>query len=103
VELLALRERIGNLLPNSAVFVSSIAEGGLEPLRRALLAAAKKGTEIAEIRLPAQDGRLLAEIYRGANVLSQQNHDGEIVLRARIDQQLAGRLTRSGASITYSR
>jgi 50S ribosomal subunit-associated GTPase HflX len=55
-ELLALRERIGNLLPNSAVFVSSFAEGGLEPLRRALLAAAKKGTEIAEIRLPARTG-----------------------------------------------
>jgi GTP-binding protein HflX len=102
-ELLALRERIGNLLPNSAVFVSSLAEGGLEPLRRALLAAAKKGTEIAEIRLPAENGKLLAEIYRTGNVLSQRTDDGQIVLRARVDEQLAGRLTRSGASIAYPR
>jgi GTPase len=103
VEMSALRERIGNLLPNSAVFVSSVAERGLEPLRRALLAAAKKGSEIAEIRLPAENGKLLAEIYRTGNVLSQHTDDGQIVLRARVDEQLAGRLTRSGASVAYPR
>jgi len=63
----------------------------------------RKVVEIAAIRLPAEDGRLLAEIYRGGNVLSQQNHDGEIVLRARIDQQLAGKLTRSCVTIAYPR
>jgi len=103
VELLALRERIGNLLPDSSVFVSSLAEGGLEPLRRALQTAARQGTEIAEIRLRAEDGKLLAEIYRTASVLSQRTDDGQIVLRARVDEQLAGRLTRSGATIAYSR
>src|SRR5256885_4525094 len=36
-----LRERIRNLLPNS-VFVSSMIEDGLEPLRRSLLAAGRK-------------------------------------------------------------
>jgi GTPase len=102
-DLVALRERIGNLLPNNSVFVSSLAEGGLEPLRRALLVIARKGTEIAEIRFPAEDGKLLAEIYRGANVLSQKTDDGQVVLRARIDEQLAGRLTRSGATVAYSR
>src|SRR6476620_3391714 len=71
VEVTALQQRIANLLPSSAVFVSSLAEGGLEPLRRALLVTARKGTEIAEIRFPAEDGKMLAEIYRGANVLSQ--------------------------------
>jgi GTPase len=102
-ELLALRERIGNLLPDSAVFVSSVAERGLEPLRRSLLAWAKKGTEIAEIRLPAENGKLLAEIYRTGNVLNQRTDDGQIVLRARVDKQLAGRLARSGASVAYPR
>ena len=82
---------------------SSFCRGGLEPLRRALLAAAKKGTEIAEIRLPAENGKLLAEIYRTGNVLSQRTDDGQIVLRARVDEQLAGRLARSGASVAYSR
>src|SRR5258705_9618562 len=102
-ELAALRERIGNLLPSSSVFVSSIAEGGLEPLRRALQVASRKGTQIAEIRLPAQDGKLLAEIYRTGSVLSQRTDDGQIVLRARVDEQLAGRITRSGASVAYNR
>jgi GTPase len=102
-DLVALRERIGNLLPNNSVFVSSVAEGGLEPLRRALLVTARKGTEIAEIRFPAEDGKMLAEIYRTGSVLSQRTDDGQIVLRARVDEQLAGRLERSGASIVYPR
>jgi GTP-binding protein HflX len=102
-ELTALRERIGNLLPSSSVFVSSVDEGGLESLRRALQLAARKGTQIAEIRLPAQDGKLLAEIYRTGSVLSQRTDDGQIVLRARVDEQLAGRITRSGASVAYTR
>ncbi len=103
VELLALRERISNLLPNSAVFVSSMAEGGLEPLRRALLVAAKKGSEIAEIRLPAEDGELLADIYRNGSVLSQRTDNGQIVLRARLGEQLAGRIKRMGARVAYPR
>ena len=85
------------------VFVSSIAPDGLQELRGALLTAARKGTEIAEIRLPATDGKLLAEIYRTGSVLSQRTDDGQIVLRARVDEQLAGRLERSGASVAYQR
>jgi GTPase len=64
---------------------------------------ARKGTEIAEIRFPAEDGKMLAEIYRTGSVLSQRTDDGQIVLRARVDEQLAGRLERSGASIVYPR
>jgi hypothetical protein len=56
----------------------------------------------AEIRLPAQDGKLLAEIYRGASVLSQQSEDGQLVLRARIDDQLVGRIKRLGATVAYN-
>ena len=99
-DLLALRERIGNLLPNNSVFVSSLTEGGLEPLRRALLLTARKGTEIAEIWLPASDGKLLAEIYRDANVISQRTQDGQLILSARIDQSIAGRLKRAGAKVS---
>jgi hypothetical protein len=65
--------------------------------------AARKGTEIAEIRLRAEDGKLLAEIYRSGSVLSQRNDDGQLVLRARVDEQLASRLERSGATVTYPR
>jgi len=97
-ELAALKERIGNPVPNS-VFVSSVSEGGLDPLRHALLVAARKGTEISEIRFPAGDGRMLAEIYRGATVISPPPEDGELVLSARLDKNIAGRLGRAGATV----
>jgi GTP-binding protein HflX len=101
-QLEAMKERIANLVPNS-VFVSSVTEGGLDPLRHALLVAMREGTKIAEIRLPAEDGKLLADIYRNGSVLSQRTDDGQIVLRARLDEQLAGRITKLGASVAYPR
>ena len=101
-ELAAMKERIANLVPNS-VFVSSVTDGGLDPLRRALLVAMREGTQIAEIRLPAEDGKLLADIYRNGSVLSQRTDDGQIVLRARLDEQLAGRIKSLGASVAYPR
>jgi GTP-binding protein HflX len=102
-DLSGLRERIGNLLPGSSVFVSSVAPDGLEPLRRALLSEARKGTELAEIRLPSTDGKLLAEVYRSGRVLSQRSENGQVVLRARLNGQLASRLTQLGAELTYVR
>ena len=99
-ELTALRQRIGNLLPDSAVFVSAIEEAGLEPLREALLAAARSGTVIAEIRFPSSDGRLLAQIHRDARVLEQRTENGELVLLARVEDADADRLRRAGATIT---
>src|SRR5690242_12109664 len=68
-DLKALRERIENLLPNSAVFVSAIREGGLKPLRGALLASAREGTQISEVRFSSSDGKLLAQVHREANVV----------------------------------
>jgi GTP-binding protein HflX len=101
-ELAAMKERIENLVPSS-VFVSSVTEGGLDPLRQALLVAMREGTQIAEIRIPAEDGKLLADIYRNGSVLSQRTDDGQIVLRARLDEQLAGRIKKLGASVAYPR
>src|SRR5439155_22667214 len=99
-ELEALRVRVGNLLPNS-VFVSSVTEDGLDPLRRALLTEARKGTQVAEIWLSASDGRLLAEIYREAKVMSQRSQDGQLVLSVRLDESVAGRLRRAGAKVSH--
>ena len=65
-----------------------------EPVDLVVLASASIDQLIA-------DGKLLAEIYRTGNVLSQRTDDGQIVLRARVDEQLAGRLARSGAIIAY--
>jgi GTP-binding protein HflX len=98
-ELEALRVRIGNLLPNS-VFVSAMTEEGLDPLRRALLAAARQGTEVVEIWVPGSDGKLLAEIYRDAKVISQRTENGQLVLNARLDQSVMGRLKRTGVKVS---
>ncbi|HEX5831941.1 MAG TPA: GTPase HflX, partial [Gemmatimonadaceae bacterium] len=94
----ALQDRMRELLPN-AVFVSAAMPDGLEPLRRALLAQLQRQRPVAEIRLSVSDGRLLAELHRGAEVLDQRSEDGVLVLQARLDEALAGRLRRGGAEV----
>ena len=94
----ALHERIEALLPNS-IFVSAAAEDGLEPLRRSLLAASRESHPLLEIRVPATDGRLLAEIHRTGEVSETFNEDGMVVLRARVDDALLGRLRRDGVEV----
>lgn len=97
--LTALRERMANLLPNS-VFVSSITPDGLEPLRRSLLGATRQSRPIVDVRIPAADGKLLATLHRGAEVLDQRT-DGEVlVIRARVNRSLKGQLLSAGAEIS---
>ncbi|MGH7665078.1 MAG: GTPase HflX [Gemmatimonadaceae bacterium] len=114
---LAVRDRVNNLLPDS-VFVSAVdaggadgalhgapdsgeRAGGLEPLRRALLARVRALRPVAQIRLPAGDGKLLAEIYRAGEVLERRSEgDGEtLVLTARVDPELLGRLVGRGVEV----
>ena len=97
--LLALRERAANLLPNS-VFVSAVEAEGLEPLRRALLAAVRRSRPVMEITLPYSDGKLLAEIHRTGEVLDQRANGDSLIVRARVDAELAGRLRRAGLPVT---
>ncbi len=100
--LLALETRIQNIAPGS-VFVSAVAEDGLEPLKRALLTHARLRRPVTEIRLPLSDGKLLAEIHRDAEVLEQKHEGEEIVITARIEESLAGRLKRAGAGVLPAR
>jgi len=97
-ELLQLESRIANLIPDS-VFVSSVAPDGLEPLRRSLLAAVRLRKPVTVVRLPVTAGKLLAEIHREAEVIDQTAEGEEMVLHARMDAALAGRLRRAGAEI----
>jgi GTP-binding protein HflX len=97
--LLALQERIGALLPSS-IFVSTVAEGGLEPLRRALASAIRQRRPLAEIRMSPSDGKLLAEIHREGEVLDQRMDGDRLVVKARVNDVLAGRLRRAGAEVT---
>jgi GTP-binding protein HflX len=98
-QLLALQERITALLPSS-VFVSTVTEGGLEPLRRALATALRVRRPLTEIRMSPADGRLLAEIHRGGEVVAQRMDGDRLVIDARVDQALAGRLRQAGAEVS---
>jgi GTPase len=97
-ELLPLESRITNLIPDS-VFVSSVIPDGLEPLRRSLLAAVRSRKPLTVVRLPVTAGKLLAEIHREAEVVDQTAEGEEMVLHARMDAALAGRLRRAGAEV----
>ena len=98
-QLLQLQNQVRERVPD-ALYVSAAVPGGLDPLRRALQAAVRARRPEAEIELPASDGRLLAELHRGAEVLEQRIVEDRLVLRARLDEALAGRLRRGGARVT---
>jgi GTP-binding protein HflX len=97
-DLHALQER-GRDVIGEAIYVSALAEGGLEPLRRALLGGIRAKRPLMEVEIPVTDGRLLAEVHRTADVVDQAQHDGVMVLRARLDDATAGRLRGKGAKI----
>ncbi|MEO5903403.1 MAG: hypothetical protein ABIQ55_05260 [Gemmatimonadaceae bacterium] len=99
--LIALETRIQNLVPGS-VFVSTVTAESLEPLRRSLLVQARVRRPLSEIRLPISDGKMLAEIHREAEVVEQRHDGDEIVVLARLDDSLAGRLRRGGAGVANS-
>lgn len=97
--LATLHDRVGAIEPN-AVFVSTVAEGGLEPLTRALGGILRGRRPLTEIALPPSEGKLIAEIHRSGEVLSQRMEGEQLVLSARVDEALAGRLRRAGAILT---
>jgi GTP-binding protein HflX len=97
--LLALQDRIGALVPSS-IFVSSVADGGLEPLRRVLAASIRTRRPLRNIFLSPSDGKLLAEIHREGEVLGQRMHGERLLVEARVDDALAGRLRRAGAEVS---
>ena len=82
-----------------AVLTSTVREGGVEDLRRALRTSAQALRPIAEIRVPVSDGKLLARLHRDAEILEQQQTNGVVTLRARIEARLLGRLRQDGVEV----
>ena len=97
-ELLALHERLERLVPNS-VFVSATEAGGLEPLRRSLLAEARRQRPVTELRIPVRDGKSLAQVHQMGEVLEQRADGDDMIVRARLDAASVGRLRQAGIAI----
>jgi len=82
-----------------AVLTSTVQEGGVEQLRRALRTSAQALRPIAEIRVPVADGKLLATLHRDAEILQQEQTNGIVTIRARIEARLLGRLRQQGIEV----
>ncbi len=72
---------------------------GVDDLRRALRTSAQALRPIAEIRVPVSDGKLLATLQRDAEILHQEQRNGIMTLRARIEARLLGRLRQEGVEV----
>ncbi|MFN8718496.1 MAG: GTPase HflX [Gemmatimonadaceae bacterium] len=97
----AVRQRVKNLMPTS-LFVSAIAPGGLEALKASLRASLRRQRPVLEVRIPAGNGRLIAEVHRDGEVLDQQVDDDVVVLRARLDERAIGRLRQAGVRVVVT-
>jgi GTPase len=91
----ALRERASGE-GIDAVFVSAVQPGGIAELTGALERLAQRQRPLVEVRLPASDGRLLAELHRDGEVLEQRVDEDSLVVRARVDARTLGRLRERG-------
>ncbi len=76
-----------------------ISHCGVEDLRRALRTSAQALRPIAEIRVPVSNGKLLAALHRDAEILHQEQTNGVVTLRARIEARVLGKLRREGVEV----
>jgi GTP-binding protein HflX len=97
----AIRARVANLMPNS-LFVSAIEPNGLAGLTTSLRESLRNERPILEVRIPAANGRMIAEVHRDGEVLDQRSEEDVIVLKARLDERSIGRLRQSGARVTVT-
>ncbi|HEV8380703.1 MAG TPA: GTPase HflX [Gemmatimonadales bacterium] len=96
-----VRERYPHAILTSTIPHSAfrIPHFGVEDLRLALRTSAQALRPIAEIRVPISDGKLLAILHRDAEILGQEQTDGVVTLRARIEARLLGRLRQEGVEV----
>ncbi|HYX82100.1 MAG TPA: GTPase HflX [Gemmatimonadales bacterium] len=100
-----VRERYPHAILTSANPQSAIRNPqlGVEDLRAALRTSAQALRPIAEIRVPVSDGKLLATLHRDAEVLNQVQQNGVVVLTARIEARLLGKLRQRKVDVVLGR
>ena len=95
-----VRERYPHaILTSAAPHAARSTAIGVDDFRLALRTSAQALRPIAEIRVPVSDGKLLATLHRDAEILHQEQTNGVVTLRARIEARLLGRLRREGVEV----
>jgi GTP-binding protein HflX len=82
-----------------AVLTSTVTPDGVAALRHALRASAQALRPVAQVRVPVANGKLLASLHRDAEVLEQVQTDGVVVVTARIEARLLGKLRQDGVDV----
>ena len=95
----ALRARAHGPEGTRAIFVSTVEEGGLDPLRGLMNDEVKRLRPDVWLTLPSSQGGLLAEVYREGEVLEREDAGSEIRLRARVPVAALGRLRTRGVRV----
>ena len=72
---------------------------GVEGLRDALRTSAQALRPVARIRVPLDDGKLLAALHRQSEVLQETQVDGVVEVTARVEAWLLGKLRREGVAV----
>ncbi|HEY7685457.1 MAG TPA: GTPase HflX [Gemmatimonadales bacterium] len=98
----ALLAQVRERFPHAVLTSAGIdpAAHDVTSLRAALRTSAQSLRPVARVRVPVSDGRLLAELHREAEVLGQTQTDGVVVVTARVEARMLGRLRRGGVDVS---
>jgi GTP-binding protein HflX len=88
----ALRQRTRALIPEPAIFTSTVEEGGTRELIGLLEERLRAQRPEVQVLIPAADGESIATVYREGEVISRTEHGTTIDLRARLPEITLGRL-----------
>jgi len=72
---------------------------GMDGLRSVLRTSAQALRPVACIRVPLEDGKLLAALHRDAEVMTEVQVDGVVEVTARVQAWLLGKLRRDGVGV----
>ena len=72
---------------------------GVDQLRVVLRASAQALRPVAQIRVPVANGKLLADLHRDGQVLEQVQTDGMVLVTARVEAKMLGKLRRDGVEV----
>jgi len=97
----AFLARVRERYPHAVVTSARTPHAGLgvERLRGVLRTSAQALRPIACIRVPLEDGKLLAALHRDAEVMTEVQVDGVVEVTARVQAWLLGKLRREGVGV----